>query len=199
MFLSFDLFFIMFLCIFATSNSGFQAMMIRDVFGNPWFVRCILVLWLVSSVFVLFLLGMIDSIVHGDLYDFGLQFSYVWASPYWAFLRLIYVCFLLPLAFSVVVLGLDLWRLFKGDRQGRVPEPRRKVGEAEQSSMLIACSGCGKVFSKPICVLDFTGKKPRLVNVCPYCNAKLGEANTNQKESSVSTGILGPKEQEITE
>ena len=55
--------------------------------------KVVLLLWIVSSFFVLFLLGRIDWIVHHELYGFGLQFSVVWADPYWVSLRLIYASF----------------------------------------------------------------------------------------------------------
>jgi len=38
---------------------------VNNVFNNSWFVKLALVMWLVSSVFVVFLLGQIDGIVHG--------------------------------------------------------------------------------------------------------------------------------------
>ena len=66
-----------------------QHMGFRELLGKSVFTRVILVLWLVSSVFVLLLLSKIDGIVHGELYNYGLQFSFAWASPYWAFVRLV--------------------------------------------------------------------------------------------------------------
>lgn len=163
--------------------------------------RGALVLWLLSSVFVLLLLRQIDSIVHSELYNFGLQFSYVWAQPYWAILRLIYIFLLIPITYSAATLGLDFWKLLKGRTRGPASKPKREVVETvqpTQSSVLIVCNRCGKVFTKPMCILDFSGKNPRLINVCPYCNAKLEEAKNNNKELHVYTKFPESKEQEIS-
>ena len=159
-----------------------------------------LVLWLLSSVFVLLLLHQIDSIVHSELYNFGLQFSFVWAQPYWAFFRLIYIFLLIPMTFSAAALGLDFWRWFKGSARGFASKSKQRVVETvqpTQSSVLIVCNRCGKVFTKPMCILDFSGKNPKLINVCPYCNAKLEEAKNNSEELHVSTKLPESKEQEI--
>lgn len=36
--------------------------------------------FLVTTIVLLF---QIDEMIHGQLYDYGLQFSYQWAAPYW--------------------------------------------------------------------------------------------------------------------
>jgi hypothetical protein len=41
--------------------------------------------------FFLVVLTGIDWVVHSVLYDFGLEFSYSWANPYWVFLGLCFV------------------------------------------------------------------------------------------------------------
>jgi len=54
-------------------------------------------------------------------------------------------------------------------------------GNSEYSSgMIIACPKCKKVFSRPLVMLDFGGGKPKLVNVCPYCNQALGSTDEKQ-------------------
>jgi len=35
---------------------------------------------------------------------------------------------------------------------------------------LIKCFHCGKAFSQPLRMLDFQGDRPRIVNICPFCN-----------------------------
>jgi uncharacterized Zn-finger protein len=42
--------------------------------------------------------------------------------------------------------------------------------------MIISCPKCKKMFRRPLVMLDFGGSKPRLVNVCPYCNQILGSS-----------------------
>lgn len=162
--------------------------------------RVALVLWLISSVFVLVLLSQIDLIVNGKLYDFGLQFSSVWAQPYWAFFRLVYIFLLIPLVFSAAVLSLGFFRWFVRSVRGSISKLKRKAArnvQPAQSSILIVCSHCGRVFSKPMCILDFSGEKPRLVNVCPYCNARLEKANNHNKDLHVYTKFPESKQEEI--
>jgi uncharacterized Zn-finger protein len=38
------------------------------------------------------------------------------------------------------------------------------------------CPSCRKAFTQPLVMLDFEGGKSKLVNVCPYCNQVLGDA-----------------------
>lgn len=44
----------------------------------------------------------------------------------------------------------------------------------------IVCNNCGKVFTQPLCMFDFKSGKPRLVNVCPYCNTVLAVAGNSK-------------------
>jgi len=162
-------------------------MSLESLQKSHWLVRIVLVLWLVSSVFVLFLFNKIDGIVHGDLYNFGLQFSFDWASPYWAFSRLIFVCLGLPMALSFIVLGLDLFRR-NNDKHVVKQEEKSVDARSEglrENNMVISCPSCRKVFSRPLVIIDFSGGKPKLVNVCPYCNHVLGGADEGGSASDV--------------
>ena len=151
-------------------------MNVNNVFDHSWFTKLALVMWLVSSVFVAVLLGQIDGIVHGRLYDFGLSFSYDWAVPYWTSLRLIYVCLAFPAFLTVGIFVFGFWSYLRGGRVVVRRVEKAKVSErVARGSMLFACSKCGKRFSRPILMLDFSGGKTRLVNVCPFCGARLGE------------------------
>jgi len=164
---------------------------------NSSFVRIVLVLWLVSSFFVLFLLGRIDWIVHGELYDFGLQFSPVWATPYWAIFRLIYVCLAVPSVLSAIVLGLDVWEKFKSKQRVSGSVGKRasvKFQWSKGNSMIVSCPSCNKTFRKPLVMLDFGSGKAKLVNTCPYCNARLGEEYVKEDEKDIEMGILDPDE-----
>jgi len=167
-------------------------MNLNRVFNDSWFVKLTLIMWLVSSVFIVVLLSQIDEIVHRRLYDFGLNFSYDWAVPYWAGLRLIYICLALPAFLTIAILVLGFWNYLRGSK---VPEVKRQVEKetkraktpkvsegAARGSVLIACSKCGKRFSKPILMLDFRESGGKLVNVCPFCGAKLGENNNVIKD-----------------
>jgi len=175
---------------------------------ETWFTKVTLVLWLVSGVFVLFLLGRIDYIIHNDLYGFGLQFSFVWADPYWAVLRLIYVCLAVPSILSAIVLGLDFWKISKGKGialvkkhasiKKHVPKPvskpALKAENSKRNSTLISCPSCKKTFGKPMTILDFSTGKAKLVNACPYCNKILGDTNRSEDEKEFETRVLSPEE-----
>lgn len=174
----------------------------KDLLEASWFMKVILVLWLVSGVFVLFLLGRIDHIIHNDLYGFGLQFSFVWADPYWAVLRLTYICVAVPSVLSAAALGLDfMGKIHRVKRvSGGVGKPAAgKVQSLKGNHMLISCPSCKRTFGKPLVVLDFSSGKGRLVNVCPYCNAKLGDGGKREVERDVEVGVFGMDERVKTE
>lgn len=158
-----------------------------DLLRNSVFMRVVLVLWIVSSVFVVFLLSKIDGIVHGELYNFGLQFSFAWASPYWAIMRWIYVGLLVPSVLSGVALVFG--SLNRDDRNKHViknvDKPvNGKVQPLRENHMVVSCSNCKRVFGKPLVMLDFSSEgKAKLVNVCPYCNHVLGRADEKSPDA----------------
>jgi uncharacterized Zn-finger protein len=145
------------------------------------FARIILILWLVSSLFILFSISRIDWIVHQELYNFGLQFSPVWANPYWISLRMIYVWLAIPAVLSAVFLGSDLWGKLSSKKPAKLKKPEAQA--LKSNHMLISCPSCKKIFRKPLVMLDFSSGKPRLVNVCPYCNSVLGKAYEESLET----------------
>jgi len=69
-----------------------------------------------------------------------------------------------------------------------------KVQTVKENGMVISCPKCKKVFAKPLVMLDFAHGKTRLVNVCPYCNAMLGEANEKVSKKDVEIGFLNPED-----
>lgn len=163
-----------------------------DLLRKPLFAKIVLMFWIFSSVFLVFLLRMIDSIVHGDLYDFGLQFSVAWADPYWNALHLIYIFLAVPAALSVIVLIAGFGK--KGDDNRVVRRVANKVSNAQpqtatEHSVLIRCVHCGKVFSKPETMLDFSNGKPQLANVCPYCEHVLGKPDEKRPNESVRAEV----------
>jgi hypothetical protein len=56
----------------------------------------------ISAALAVYGLFWLDNIVHGTLYDYGLQFSYEWANPYWSVLRTVQALIGLTAVFSVV-------------------------------------------------------------------------------------------------
>lgn len=153
-----------------------------------------------SALSALFLLRL-NGIVHGQLYDFGLQFSLLWASPYWDTERLIYACLAIP----PIVGGLALAHSFLKTSRNKIRVTRKvetkptanlaPVKNARtDNSMVITCPKCRKGFGRPLNMLDFAKGTAKLVNVCPYCNYVLGSA---VDEDSESTRVILPDKTEI--
>ena len=44
---------------------------------------------LVAVATVFYVLNLLDQIVHGQLYNYGLLFDLAWANPYWTLLKII--------------------------------------------------------------------------------------------------------------
>jgi uncharacterized Zn-finger protein len=161
------------------------------------FLRLALIFWFISSFLLIFLLGQLDLIVHDRLYDFGLQFSLDWAQPYWVNMRLIHIWLITPSILGAIALGFDLWKKKISSKKPISERESRPVSvevkPEKGESMRISCPSCKRTFSKPLVMLDFRSRKARLINVCPYCDAKLGAADENNEEE-FETGILSPDE-----
>ena len=150
-----------------------------------WFIRSVLAIWVISSIFAAFLLYQLNGVVHGTLYNYGLQFSNSWAVQYWSLERLLYVCLFVPSLLGGFALVFDLWR----NHLEKVPVVRRTESTvatgrvspvvqtaAKDNSMMISCPKCKRIFGKPLNMLDFSSGKTQLINVCPYCNHVLGDS-----------------------
>lgn len=145
----------------------------------------------VSAVYSLTLL---DNIVHDTLYDYGLRFSYDWATPYWTILRTIQALMglsaVFALTFTIYVYRKCVYAKPQIEpivREEQVSvsttepqiEPNVRVvssgTEPQQRSVsgLVKCAHCGKTFPQPLRRLDFSSDKPRIVNVCPTCNEEI--------------------------
>ncbi len=160
---------------------------------------------IIASVAAVTALLQVDNIVHGTLYSYGLIFSYEWASQYWTFFKL-------SLALLCGAAGIGFFSMFyvvacRSSLRSRpqIIAPSKPVGytlrakaerEKEQMETVkeerddgveivaipMACNKCGKVFTQPLCMFDFKSGKPRLVNVCPYCNALLAVSGNSKTE-----------------
>jgi len=161
---------------------------LKNLLVSKWLTNIVVIIWIVSLGFVVFLLSKIDYIVNHDLYNYGLQFSSEWAFNYWVTLRSIYVCLFVPIFSSTIALAVSLWKV----KAGKVPLKRveiksrkvSKVQQAKDNHMGIICPNCKKVFSKPLIMLDFSSGKAKLVNVCPYCGYVLGSAEKSKGKDS---------------
>ena len=121
-----------------------------------------------AAVFVLTSLVFIDSIMHQQLYGYGLQFSYDWANPYWLASKASYimVAFILATLISMAYLYKKQWK-----------QTQAKAGLIVEESLVYKCGACGKTITKPIKMLDFTHKPIKEINVCPYCHKILTESS----------------------
>jgi hypothetical protein len=69
-------------------------------------------------------------------------------------------------------------------------KPKESINKLESKekvkNTVLSCPNCKKVLTTPLVMLNFEGGKPRLVNMCPYCNYTLGNAedeNTIKKDT----------------
>ncbi len=181
---------------------------IKDWIGSDRFLKFVITLWLISVGFVLILLVRIDNIIHGDLYNFGLQYDFTWAGPYWVIFRLIYVCMVIPAALSVIALISNI-RIKRGKTKstkeisGSLVKPGRKqvnfkVSQDKNGSMLINCHSCERKFRKPLVMLDFSNGKGELINVCPYCNVRIGNEGKGEPDSKIKTRVKESIEEKIS-
>ncbi len=157
------------------------------------------------------LLYQVDTLIHNTLYDYGLQFNPEWAVPYWTFERLalgllggiggLSILSAIYLALSnrtppstrapparqrleTIQPQEETQKRAREQLAQRKRAPEREVDEdgIEIAALPLVCNKCGKVFTQPLCMFDFKSGKPRLVNVCPYCNAVLAVSGNSKGE-----------------
>jgi len=97
-----------------------------------WLSYLNLVVCIVSALVVTFYLTKIDSVVHVQLYQYGLQFSMDWAAPYWNSVQLIYLALGFPTVISIAVLGLRLIRSRK-NATGHFAKTRTPVAKQKEN------------------------------------------------------------------
>ena len=158
----------------------------------------VLVVWIASAALGIYLLTRFDTLVHGQLYNFGLQYDPAWAELYYYYMQLIYIAIGVPILLSVFCIALSFKRsVDKQPEPSLKPKPRltqpqpqsvvceeRKVKVQESNSIVISCPKCKKMFGRPLVMLNFEAGKNRLVNVCPYCSHVLGSAENEQSYKS---------------
>jgi len=144
---------------------------------------------LAATVSVAHSINLLDNIVHGTLYNYGLQFSYDWATPYWSILQAIQA-FLTLTAASTLVSTVYVYKRYihaKPERKetkeievaSEKPTAAPSVAAEPQMptpSGLTRCTNCGRVFTQPLRMLDFHSDRPRIVNICPFCNEVISPA-----------------------
>jgi len=110
-------------------------------------VSLVLVLMAVSSLVSMISTFKIDGIVHGDLYSYGLEFSYGWAVPYWTMTTIVFGMgwfnIITAIAFQFYVLIYGRKEALKSEISGELelleptkPEPaREEITETEAKSI----------------------------------------------------------------
>src|SRR4030042_1188704 len=158
----------------------------------------VLVVWIASAALGIYLLTRFDTLVHGQLYDFGLQFDHAWADLYYFYMQLMYITIGVPMLLSLFCIALSFKRSVDKQpapsltQKPRLTQPQpqsvvceeRKVKVQESNSIVISCPKCKKMFGRPLVMLNFEAGKNRLVNVCSYCSHVLGSAENEQTGKS---------------
>ena len=132
------------------------------------------VLALIVAVSVAYLLTIIDSIIHNQLYQFGLGFSYDWANPYWMVLRLSLALLGLIAVAASMNITCFFWKKVRKPEVAKVAKGEVKAEVAPQRAgapSLFQCTSCKRSITHPLRMLDFHSQRPKMINICPFCNA----------------------------
>ncbi len=91
--------------------------------------RMLLIAMAAASLFIMLSLNQINYLVHGDLYNYGLQFSYVWAMPYWVFSGIVFgLCWI-----NIAITSLAAIYVFK---KGRKTVPVNQENRVESGTQI---------------------------------------------------------------
>ena len=186
-------------------------MSLKSMLTSKWFIRMVLVSWIICAASILVVFKNMEFIVHGQLYEYGLIFSPEWADGYRVLTWMIFVFTGVPMALSSIGLASSFLMGEKlPEREDRVlhragpprgitkisspqARPIQQSIQAKQSRrepvrrndngncVGISCPECKKVFGRALVMLDFRSGSNRMVSVCPYCNAVLGYTNEEKR------------------
>ena len=188
-------------------------MSLRGMLASKWFIRIVLVSWIICAASIIVVFKNMELIVHGQLYDYGLIFSPEWADGYRVLTWMIFIFAGVPMALSAIALASSFLNVVEPpEREKTVPQtagsprgitkanssqvrPIQRTSQVQQPARAavkridndncvgISCPECKKVFGKALVMLDFRSGSNRLVSVCPYCNAVLGYTSTEQRKN----------------
>lgn len=159
-----------------------------------WVSFVVLGVWIVNGILIFYLLNQIDTIVNVQLYNYGLQFSYDWAGPYWTITRLMMLFLGLPMMLSTVVFALSLRRfkrkapIFKREAEATQvapeenaevqmkeeqasqevmsePEPEREQEQASEPTTELTSEPIQEVKSEPVSETQLEVIQPEIVKV----------------------------------
>jgi len=63
-------------------------------------VIAVLLVWIASAALGIYLLTRFDTLIHSQLYNYGLQFDHAWADTYYLYAQLMYIALGVPMALS---------------------------------------------------------------------------------------------------
>ena len=135
------------------------------------------ILALIAAVSAAYLLTIIDSIVNNQLYQFGLEFNPDWANPYWMVFRISLALVGLIAVAASMNITYFFWKLKKPEMAkvaGEEAKTEAKTEVAPPSAgvpSLFQCTSCGRSITHPLRMLDFHSQRPKMINICPFCNA----------------------------
>lgn len=125
---------------------------------------------LIAAVSLVYLWVTIDNIVNQVLYEFGLQFSYDWANPYWMFLRVSMVLLGLIIVAALMNITYFFWKKLKEPvlvtRMVKRVEKENEDLQGPSEASLYQCTSCGRSVAQPL-----------KIDTCPFCNATVVPAS----------------------
>lgn len=102
---------------------------------NPSSTGAVLVTIAAASLFIMLSLNQINNIVHGELYNYGLEFTYRWAMPYWVLSGVIFGLCWVNISIAIVA-TLYIFKKSRTHTEARryenIQEPTRCEEEEEQ-------------------------------------------------------------------
>jgi len=171
------------------------------------------VLVLAATASAAYSLTLLDKIVHGTLYNYNLKFSYDWANPYWMLLRIVLAMIVLAAVFNVVSF-VYVYRKYiyikplvtetrseKSEKKvisSTISEPE-PLSETQKMGGLVKCTHCNRVFAQPLRMLDFHSDRPRIINICPFCNEVIPPMLRHEEERGKKTALKGKKNNQTRE
>ena len=160
-------------------------------------VIAVLLVWIGSAAFGIYLLDRFDMLIHNQLYNFGLQFDHAWADTYYFYKHLMYIALVVPTVLSILSIAAGFKRQNKNTSEPapklmpNLTQPRpQPVVRKDSKAMIkenkndVCCPTCEKVVSNPLVMLKFVDGKNRKINICPYCYHVLGNAENDKLSKS---------------
>jgi uncharacterized Zn-finger protein len=156
-------------------------------------VIAVLLVWIGSAAFGIYLLDRFDMLIHNQLYNFGLHFDHAWADTYYLYKQLMYTTLVVPIALTILSIAAGFKRQNKKTSESAPklmpnltqPHPQPAVPKdlkvkIKEKKNDICCPTCEKVINRPIVMLKSVDGENREINVCPYCYHVLENAENDK-------------------